>query len=172
MTALFASLAGVALFCGGMMRAGLDDLRRMRIENRLVLVLLAGYVVLAPLSGFTLADLARSAAAASVVLLLGFLLFAAGWIGGGDAKLAAVTALWLGAEHVLEYIFLLSLLGAVLTLGILLFRAARLPRSWADTAFVQKLHSRHSGIPYGIALSLAGLWVFTQTPWLLTVQQL
>lgn len=171
MTAFFASLAGVALFCGGMMQAGLDDLRRMRIGNRLILVLLAGYAILAPLGGFTLSDLSRSAAVAGVVLLLGFLLFVAGWIGGGDAKLAAVTALWLGAAHVLEYILLLSLLGAVLTLGILLFRAARLPRAWADTAYVQNLHSRRNGIPYGVALSLAGLWVFIQTPWVITAQQ-
>ncbi|WP_114966546.1 A24 family peptidase [Alkalilacustris brevis] len=172
MTMLLASLAGVALFCGAMVCAGLDDLRRMRIENRLVLVLLAGYAVLAPLSGFTIADLSRSAAVAGVVLLLGFLLFAAGWIGGGDAKLAAVTALWLGAEHVLDYILLLSLLGALLTLGILLLRAASLPQPWAEAAFVRNLYSRRRGIPYGVALSVAGLWVFVQSPWLITVYQL
>ena len=41
-----------------------------------------------------------------------------GWIGGGDAKLAAVTVLWLGLGHLADYLVYASLLGGALTIAI------------------------------------------------------
>ena len=38
------------------------------------------------------------------VLVVTFMFFARGWIGGGDAKLAAATALWLGFDQLLNYL--------------------------------------------------------------------
>ena len=49
--------------------------------------------------------------------------FSFGVVGGGDAKLAASTALWFGWEHILEYIYVSSILGAVLTILVIYFRA-------------------------------------------------
>ena len=50
-----------------------------------------------------------------MVLAVTFVFFALGWIGGGDAKLAAATALWLGFDHLLKYLLYASLFGGVLT---------------------------------------------------------
>jgi Flp pilus assembly protein protease CpaA len=64
----------------------------------------------------------RSLAAGAVVLAIGFACFAFGWIGGGDAKFAAVIALWLGLGHVLEFLVTSAVFGGVLTIAILTFR--------------------------------------------------
>ena len=57
-------------------------------------------------------------AAAAVVLTAAFVLFSQGWIGGGDAKLAAATALWFGFDHLLGYMIYASLFGGALNLAI------------------------------------------------------
>ena len=64
------------------------------------------------------ADLMSHLGAAAVVLVVVFVFFACGWIGGGDAKLAAATALWLGFAHLLDYLIYASLFGGALTLVI------------------------------------------------------
>ena len=43
-------------------------------------------------------------------------------IGGGDAKLAAATALWLGFEGLGDYLLVASIFGGALTLAILAAR--------------------------------------------------
>ena len=69
------------------------------------------------------------AGAAAIVLVVAFGFFARGWIGGGDAKLAAATALWFGFDHLLDYLFYASLIGGALTLLLIQFRLRPLPRA-------------------------------------------
>jgi prepilin peptidase CpaA len=56
------------------------------------------------------------------MLVFVFGLFARGWIGGGDAKLAAAIALWLGFDHLSDYAHSASILGGLLTVSIILLR--------------------------------------------------
>ena len=49
-----------------------------------------------------------------------FAMFALGWIGGGDAKLAAAIALWLGWGALLDYSLSAAIYGGALTIVILL----------------------------------------------------
>jgi prepilin peptidase CpaA len=100
------------------------------------------------------------------VLAVGFAFFSRGWIGGGDAKLAAATALWLGWGHLYEYLLYASLLGGALTLLILEFRKRSLPPMLADRAWVVRLHEPAGGVPYGIALAIAALLVYPSTVWM------
>ena len=73
----------------------------MTVPNRLVLVLTAGFFILAPMVGLGWADIGLHVALAALALLVTFGLFSKGWIGGGDAKLFAATCLWLAAGAVL-----------------------------------------------------------------------
>lgn len=123
------------------------------------------YAVLAPLAGFRLEEIGLSAACGVAVLLCAFIFFALGWIGGGDAKLAAVTALWFGVDHTLAYLVYTMLIGALLALCLLAFRTRMLPAHWQGTAWIARLHSTKSGIPYGVPMALATLLVFPDTPW-------
>ena len=99
-------------------------------------------------------------ACAAVVLVVAFAFFAFGWIGGGDAKLAAATTLWLGFSSMLPYIVYASLLGGALTLLILAARRWPLPEWLRAITWVDRLHNSKSGVPYGIALAAAGLLVY------------
>ena len=45
------------------------------------------------------------------MLAVTFVFFARGWIGGGDAKLAAATALWLGFDYLMPYLLYASIFG-------------------------------------------------------------
>jgi prepilin peptidase CpaA len=101
--------------------------------------------------------------------VVAFILFALGWIGGGDAKLAAVTALWFGADHAGAYLIYTALLGGAVTLGLLQWRLLTLPSWLGSRSWIARLHSERSGIPYGVAMALAGLIVFPHTHWMTTI---
>jgi prepilin peptidase CpaA len=100
------------------------------------------------------------------VLVVAFVFFARGWIGGGDAKLAAATALWLGFDHLLTYLLYASLFGGLLTLVLLNVRAMPLPSLLSGQPWAVRLHSKDSGVPYGIALAAAALVVYPDTIWM------
>jgi prepilin peptidase CpaA len=161
-----AATAAMFIFAFTMVCAGVTDLTTYKIRNRLVLLFLLAYAVLAPLAGFTAGEIERSAAVAAGVLLFGFIFFSLGWIGGGDAKLAAVTALWFGADHTPAFLIYMALLGCAFTLVILQFRVLPLPARLQNRSWVARLHSRESKVPYGVAMALAALVVFPQTRWM------
>jgi prepilin peptidase CpaA len=163
---MIADAIRLMLFPAMMAFAASSDLLSMTISNRVSLTLVGGFFVLALLGGMSTADILLHVSAASVVLVMAFACFAYGWIGGGDAKLAAATALWMGFDHLLPYLVYASLLGGALTLALLQFRMAPLPCWLASRSWAQRLHDRDGGVPYGIALAAAALVVYPDTPWM------
>jgi len=146
--------------------AGIMDLKTMKIRNEIVIFLIAAYAALAPLAGFNYGAIAVSFLVALVVMIGLFVFFSFGWIGGGDAKLMAVIALWLGADQAPVYLLSTTLLGGVLTLGILMFRQMPLPIFLVRIPWVARLHSFEQGIPYGVAIAASALLILPQTPWM------
>jgi len=154
----------VLLFFPALMAlSAFSDLLTMTIPNRLCLALAAGYVAFAIAVGVPAGVLAFNFSCGAGVLILTFGLFSRGWIGGGDAKLAAATALWLGWGLMLDYGLYASLFGGALTLAIILFRKAVLPNWLARFEWILRLQNPKGGVPYGIALAGAGLLLFPQT---------
>jgi prepilin peptidase CpaA len=154
------------LFPALMAFAASSDLITMTISNRISLILIAGFFVLAFMIGMPLNEIGMHIGAAFAVLVVSFIFFARGWIGGGDAKLAAATALWLGFDQLLNYLIFASLFGGLLTLAILRFRAMPLPSLLANQDWAKRLHRMDTGVPYGIALALAALVIYPNTPWM------
>jgi len=163
MISSFAAWVALLLFAGTMIYAGIKDVATMTITNRLVLLLAGAYVVLVPLAGLGVEEMLAAAAAAALMLAGTFLLFALGWIGGGDAKLAAVAVLWLGADQTLPYIFYVSVAGALLTLALIQFRRFPLPAVLQRLTWTERLHSAAAGVPYGAALAGAALLLLPET---------
>ena len=155
-----------AAFPLGMAFATASDLLTMTISNRLTLALVAAFLALAPFVGMDLTIFGLHVAAGGAVLAVAFFCFAMGWIGGGDAKLAAVIALWLGWASTLEFIGLASVLGGLLTLVVLSFRRSVLPTFVIRQPWVRRLHDERAGVPYGVALAAAGLAVYPHTIWM------
>ena len=144
-----------------------SDLFTMTISNRVSLLLFAGFPVLALVVGMPLEQIGWHLTCGFGILLLTFSMFAFGWIGGGDAKLAAATALWLGWEHMLDFGTIASLFGGVLTLCFLQLRRMPLPERLKSQAWIERLHNSANGVPYGIALAIAALIVYPDSPvWL------
>jgi prepilin peptidase CpaA len=154
------------LFPAMMAFAASSDLLTMKIPNRVSLIMVGGFLLLAVTTGMPLEQIAKHCGAGLLVLVIAFGFFARGWIGGGDAKLAAATALWFGFDHLLVYLVYGSLFGGALTLLLLQFRAYPLPRFLLGQAWAERLHEPNGGVPYGIALAAAALIVYPNTMWM------
>jgi prepilin peptidase CpaA len=155
----------LSLFPALMAFAAASDLLTMTISNRVSLALAAGFLLLALASGMGPSDILLHAGAGAAVLAVAFVCFAMGWVGGGDAKVAAGAALWFGFAHLLNYLLYASLFGGALTLLLLQFRQWPLPYALAGQAWLLRLHAKESGIPYGIALALGALMIYPETEW-------
>jgi prepilin peptidase CpaA len=155
-----------AIFPVAMAYAAASDLLTMTISNKLIVALTVAFVVLAPLAGMSWQAFAFHWLAAAVVLAVAFACFAMGWVGGGDAKLAAVIALWLGLGHTIEFALLAALLGGGLTLLLMAFRRSVVPVFIIRQPWVQRLHDSRCGVPYGIALAAAALATYPDTVWM------
>ncbi len=158
--------ARILVFPALMAFAAASDLLTMTISNRVSLALAAGFLALALASGMGLSEVLSHLGAGGIVLAASFACFFFGWIGGGDAKMAAAAALWFGFGHLLEYLVYASLFGGALTLLLLQFRQWPLPGLLAGQSWLLKLHAKDGGIPYGIALATGALVVYPQTEWI------
>jgi prepilin peptidase CpaA len=156
----------LTLFPAVMAFAASSDLFTMTIANRVSLILAGGFVGLALVSGMSGLDMLMHAGAGAAVLVVSFVFFSRGWIGGGDAKLAAATALWFGFGHLLDYLFYASILGGALTLFLIQFRAMPMPPLLAGREWAERLHRPGGGVPYGIALAAAALLIYPHTEWM------
>jgi prepilin peptidase CpaA len=157
------------LFPALMAFAAASDLFTMTISNRISLLLIAGFVLLAAFGGMSLHAVSMHVAAGLAVLTIAFACFAFGWIGGGDAKLAAATALWLGFDHMLMYLAYAAVAGGTLALMILSFRNWPLPAMLLSHDWAHRLHDNKSGIPYGVALAIGALLIYPDTEWMKAV---
>ena len=154
------------LFPALMAFAASSDLLTMTISNRLSLALAGGFFCSRIVTGMSFAAIGMHLAAAALVLTVTFGFFSLGWIGGGDAKLAAATALWFGFDYLLDYLIYASLFGGALTLLLIQFRRLPLPEPLARQTWILRLHDAGGGVPYGIALAAAALAVYPKTGWM------
>jgi prepilin peptidase CpaA len=157
------------LFPALMAFAASSDLLTMTISNKLSIALAIGFLLLSFVSGASLAIVGMHLGAAALVMAVGFICFSFGWIGGGDAKLAAAIALWFGFDYLLVYLVYASLFGGALTVMLIQFRLLPLPAMLARQQWILRLHEKGAGVPYGIALAAAALAVYPQTGWMSTL---
>jgi prepilin peptidase CpaA len=162
-------IARLLLFPALMAFAAASDLFTMTISNRVSMALVAGFLALALISGMGPYDILSHLGAGAAVLAVAFACFAMGWVGGGDAKVAAAAALWFGFGHLLNYLLYASVFGGALTLLLLQFRQWPLPYPFAGQAWLLRLHAKESGIPYGIALAIGALMIYPETEWIKAV---
>lgn len=131
-------------------RAAVTDWLRRDISNALNLAIALG----APLYWYSTSlwiwpDVAFQIVLAVVVFAIFFAMFALNAMGGGDVKLLTALALWISPPDMLKLVFVMALLGGVLTL--LMMVRHRLMRSEEPLE-----------IPYGIAIALAALWSLSE----------
>ena len=143
-----------------LLAAGWEDLRSMRISNRLSLAVVAAFAlwVLAGVgTGRTsMENLAATALCAIAVFGVGALAFAGGILGGGDVKLLAAASLFAGPALLLDFLTVTALAGGALALAML--AGARIGPAVAARDGTLRTRMR-GGLPYGPAIAAGGLWV-------------
>ena len=150
-------------FC--MLFAAISDMLSMTIANRVSLLLAASFVLIAPLTGMDWSVFGWHLAAGTLVLAVTFGLFAMGGMGGGDAKLLAATAVWMGFSTLLvQYLVTAAFLGGLLTLAILAYRKSPLAVYTRHNPFLRHFADETTGVPYGIALGIGGLLTYPDSP--------
>ncbi len=154
---MFAELLILVLLPSLLAAAACWDLASFTIPNFLTITLSALFVVFAFAAHLTPGAVGLHLLAGLLGLSVGFVLFGLGYIGGGDAKLFAAVLLWLGFGDLAPYALVASVLGGVLTIGLLMMRKLPLP-AFARSPWLLRLHDAKAGIPYGVALA-AGVFV-------------
>ncbi len=150
------SLLSLAAFAGLLIYAACSDVARLIIPNWVSIALAALFPPLALGLGLPLAEIGVHVLFGLAVLAVGFFLFQANVIGGGDAKLLAATAVWTGFTAFGPFIIWTAIAGGVLALALLSARRVVF-ESPTHPAFVNRLLKPKGGVPYGVAIMAGGL---------------
>lgn len=133
--------------------AALQDVLTLRISNVFFLLLIALF------GGWVVATgeyhVVQNLVVFAVTLAIGTLLFARGWLGGGDVKLLAATALWFNLVQGLSLLAAITLGGGLLAL-ILIFARRMLPSSIGKRSGLLILQPK-GPIPYGLAVAAGAI---------------
>lgn len=148
-----------AVFLVLLLTAAITDLRTYRIPNVLTLAIILIYPVFA-LTSPDRFDWAAVLLIAAAVLVVGFVLFAFGQIGGGDVKLLVGCALWAGPAQIFDFLVVTALAGGALSL----FLISPLGRGLAVTADARGFTRFRDFltadvVPYGVAIAAGGIFV-------------
>lgn len=143
--------------------AAANDLFTMKIPNRISLALIGGFVAIAVMTRMPLESFGIHVAIALGVLAATFVLFWMNMLGGGDAKLMAAGALWMGPDHIIEFLAYVTAFGGVLAVAMLAYRSFLPANAFPLPGWARRLHKTGEGIPYGIAIAAGGLLLFPET---------
>jgi prepilin peptidase CpaA len=157
----FLQTAMLLIFPVLVIAAALRDATSYTIPNRLSIVLIAAFPLVALALGLPLAAIGLNLGIGVAALLVGMGMFALGWIGGGDAKLFAAAALWLGLAPVAIYLAVTGVAGGALAVGLLGLRSTHV-RPWlpARPAWLARLVEPGENVPYGVAICIGALTAF------------
>jgi prepilin peptidase CpaA len=138
------------------------DATRYIIPNWLVASLLVIYPLAVYLSPHAV-DWKMALAGMAIIFAAGYFVFYMKWMGAGDIKLMTVCALWVGFTNLLEYVFMVAVLGGVISVVLFLARpwVPHVMKSTAEKP-LPRLLRKGSDVPYGLAISvvfLAFLWM-------------
>jgi len=141
--------------------AALRDLVSYTIPNWISLALAAAFPVAALAQGLALPTLGLGLAVGVAALIAGMAMFALRWIGGGDAKLFAAAALWLGWPAALTYLAVTGIAGGVLAVALLSLRSPLLrPYVLNGPGWFARLAEPGENVPYGLAIAIGALAAF------------
>jgi prepilin peptidase CpaA len=146
MTSPTLQLSLIGLLAAALAYAAVIDWRERLIHNWLNLAIACGAPLFWLASGYSLwPDMGVQILLALGVTIFFAIFFFLGAMGGGDVKLLGALALWIAPLPFASLILTMSIIGGGLTLFMLIRQR------------VMKALGKPE-IPYGIAISLAGLW--------------
>jgi len=146
--------------------AGVSDILTMRIPNWLNIVIALAFFPMALATGMPGDAILWHCLGAVAILAVGFGLFSAGFIGGGDAKLFAAASLWIGWEQLPLLLVFTAIAGGVLAIVVQAWCLFRLEGEIHEVGWAKRLFGRKIDLPYGIAIAAGTVLAFPGTWWM------
>ena len=143
--------------------AAVKDLTSYTIPNWISLALMAAFIPAAGAAwaaGVPATQLLICLGVGLAALAAGVAMFAMRWIGGGDAKLMAASALWLGASGLAPFLMWTAIAGGGLTIILITVRRHGAAFAGGGGGWVGRLMSRDGDVPYGVAICVGALAAF------------
>jgi len=151
----------ILIFPALVITAALRDVVSYTIPNWISAALIAGFPVAALAQGLPLQTVGINLGVGVAALILGMFMFAMRWIGGGDAKLFAAAALWLGWPAVPMYLGVTGIAGGAVAVGLLSLRSPLVAGYVVNSpAWLRRLAEPGENVPYGVAIAVGGLAAF------------
>ncbi|MEW5683525.1 MAG: prepilin peptidase [Pseudomonadota bacterium] len=155
----------VLTFPALMVAGGLRDALSYTIPNWVSLALAAIFPLAALAVGLPLPAIGLHLGVGFAALVLGMIMFALRWIGGGDAKLFAAAALWMGWPAMLHFTLYAALAGGGLTLFLLSLRSPALrPMAMMGPGWMNRLAEPQGPVPYGVAIAIGAIAALSVSP--------
>lgn len=151
------------------MSAGIADYASLQIPNWLNGLIAASIMPFVLLSGMPVEIFAWHVAAAIVTFLVGLVLFFMRLIGGGDVKMLAACALWVGWAPLPGFLVLTLVAGGVLAMGTLAWTSVNhlmKSRQDGEPFWLRAATNTRVQLPYGLAIAAGGTMIFPATWWL------
>lgn len=156
-------LFALALFGGLLCYAACTDIASLTIPNWVSIALAGAFPILALATGIDAINIGWHVAFGLGALCVGFFLFQANILGGGDAKLIAAVCVWTGFGGYLPFLLWTAVTGGLLALALIGARQL-LPQAATYPAFVSHLLQKQNGIPYGVAILGGGIMAMPSLP--------
>jgi len=151
----------ILIFPALVITAALRDVVSYTIPNWISAALVAAFPVAALAQGLPLQTMGINLGVGVAALILGMAMFAMRWIGGGDAKLFAAAALWLGWPAVPMYLGVTGIAGGAVAVGLLSLRSPLVAGYVVNSpAWLRRLAEPGENVPYGVAIAVGGLTAF------------
>ena len=144
-------LFGICIFAA----VAYSDIRTRQIPNELVIGILALAAFRIALSGDPSAAI-YTLAASTALFVATFLLFWRGLLGGGDVKLMVATGFLIGYHDLFQFLFVMSVSGALVALAVLARNKFRVSPASAPPVEHPEPPARLT-VPYGVAIAAAGI---------------
>jgi prepilin peptidase CpaA len=156
-----------------MIIGAMTDATTFRIPNWLTGLTAALFFPMALVTGMPMLEFGWHLLAGAILFALGYLLFAFGLFGGGDAKMMAAAGLWFGTGHSMDFLIMTSLAGGVLAAAIagwsLVMYFWEFHGPQVDGFVGQNLKKVRPKLPYGFALCVGAIMAFPHTWWMTAV---
>jgi prepilin peptidase CpaA len=135
--------------------AAVQDVKSLRITNYFSVALVVLFGLTLVFVGVA-SDWWENLVVFSLFLVVGFLLFNTGILGGGDIKLLAATSLWFDFEGALFLFVSVACAGGI---AALLFMALRRAIPFPKDVRESWIALRKKGpVPYGLGIAAGGIW--------------
>lgn len=98
--------------------------------------------------------------AASVAFVVTFIMTITKVMGGGDSKLITAYALWVGVLNMAWFLFVVTLVGAVLAVAGLIVRRWKPFKTARAGGWLARLQAGEKVVAYGIPIAIGALYIF------------